>query len=454
MPLAQAEAAAAAGFAGRPGEVLDLPGADGWRLVLLGAGTPAGAPDWEAAGAAAAALPGEGPRLTIDARGLPPQAAAGLAVGACLGAWRFERYRSRRDAPEGSGPPSMLEVLVDDKDAARPAWERAAAGLRGCLLARDLTADPANHLTPRHFAARLEDLAEHGIAVDILGRKRLEALGAGALLAVGRAARHGPRLAVLRWRGSFAAPPVALIGKGICFDTGGLSIKAAAGMEAMRHDMAGAAACAGAMLALALRRSPAPVIAVLAIAENAVDGDAYRPGDVLRTLSGRTVEVVDTDAEGRLVLADALTFARRRFAPRAILGLATLTGAVVTALGHHRGGMFGNDAALMAATAAAGEAVGERLWPLPVAAAHREALESPIADLRQCVPAGRGPQPDASHAAAFLNDFAGEAPWVHLDIAGVATARPTPEGPLRPTGFGARLIDALIERHFEDPDGR
>jgi len=444
IPLSWAEAAAAARFTGMPGRVLDLPG-PARRVLLVGAGTPASALDWEQAGAAAAGGAGRAARLTLDARGLAPEAAAALAAGACLGAWRLGRHQSVRGIRLAA-----LDLLVDSPEAAAGPWERAAAAVRGCLLARELTAEPANHLTPKAFAARLERLAEHGIAVDVLGRKRLTRAGFGALLAVGRGSAHAPRLAVLRWRGSFAAPPVAFLGKGICFDTGGLSLKPAAGMEAMRHDMAGAAACAGAMLALALRRSPAPALAVLPLAENAIGAEAYRPGDVLRTLSGRTVEVMDTDAEGRLVLADALHWARTRFAPRAMLDLATLTGSVVTALGRHRAGLFGTDAALLAQVAAVGEAVGEPVWPLPIGRRHREDLDSDIADLKQCA-TGQW-LPDACHAAAFLREFAGETPWAHLDIAGVATREEGEQGPDQPTGFGARLLDALVERHFEDPD--
>jgi leucyl aminopeptidase len=197
------------------------------------------------------------------------------------------------------------------------------------------------------------------------------------------------------------------------------------------------------MLALALRRSPAPAVAVLALAENATGADAYRPGDVLRTGSGRTVEVIDTDAEGRLVLADALHYARR-FRPQAMLDLATLTGSIVTALGHHRAGLFGSDAALQSKIAAAGEAVGEPVWPMPISARHREDLRSDIADLKQCL-SGRL-LPDASHAAAFLREFAGDIPWAHLDIAGVAAAAAEPKAP---SGFGARLLDALVARDFE-----
>ncbi|WP_052388814.1 leucyl aminopeptidase family protein [Belnapia moabensis] len=439
VPAALRAAAEAAGFTGAAGQAVLLPER---AVILIGTGAARRALDWEEAGGAAAAAAGEARRFVIDARGLAPADAAALAAGACLRAWRFTRYRA-----EPQPGPRRLDLLVDDPEAVAPLWDRAAAGVRGCLLARDLAMEPGNALTTRAFAARLEALAEHGIAVDVLGRKRLAREGMGGLLAVGGGSENPPRLAVLRWRGSVAAAPVVFVGKGICFDTGGISIKGAAGMEAMKADMAGAAACVGAMLALALRRSPAPAIAVLALAENAVGAQSYRPGDVLRMGSGRTVEVIDTDAEGRLVLADALHYAQR-FKPQAVLDLATLTGAIVTALGAHRAGLFGTDAGLLAQAQAAGEAVGERLWPMPIGARHREDLASAIADLKQCASGQR--QPDACHAAAFLREFAGPAPWAHLDIAGVDDrAEATALGPRGPSGFGARLLDALVAMYFE-----
>lgn len=440
---------AAAGFTGAVGTVTLMPGEAG-AVALVGLGPAPSRPlDWEEAGGAAAAAAADTSRLVLDARGLPPEAAAALAAGACLRAWRFDRHRA--PAREEARRLAHLDLLVDAPLEVAPHWERAAAAVRGCLLARDLTAEPGNHLTPREFAARLEALAEHGLAVDVLGRKRLSKLGVGGLLAVGAGSAERPRLAVLRWRGSVAAPPIAFVGKGICFDTGGISIKRAEGMAAMRGDMAGAAACAGAMLALALRRSPAPAVAVLAIAENATGGAAYRPGDVLSMLSGRSVEVIDTDAEGRLVLADALHYARTRFRPRAMIDLGTLTGAVTTALGRHRAALYGTDQALLAQLAAAGEAVGEPLWPMPIGEGLPEALRSEIADLRQCAPAGPG-LPDSQHAAAFLREFAGaECAWAHLDIAGVAQREgDAPLGPAGPSGFGARLLDLLVERHYEE----
>lgn len=465
-PLRQGAAlpaeAALAGFTAAAQTLLDLPGLP--RRVWLGLGETPGQVTqrqlaWEQAGVCAALRLKDVEHLAVAAGDLAPLEAAWLAAGLALGAWQFDRHRSE-------APSRMLRVTlcVGHPRAAEAAWAQLSPGVEGCLWARDLVSEPANHLTTRRFAEALETLAEHGVHVDILGRKRLARAGMGALLAVGAGSATPPRLAILRWRGSIVAPPIAFIGKGLVFDTGGISIKPAKGMEAMRADMAGAASCAGAMLALAKRHAAAPAVAVLALAENAIGASSYRPSDVLRTASGRTVEVVDTDAEGRLVLADALHHAISVHAPRAVIDVATLTGAVVSALGTNRAGLFGTDAALMTQLAAVGEAVGERLWPLPIGAQHRADLASDIADLRQCVPTGQGGGqgggkvdgwagrfiPDASHAAAFLREFVGDTPWAHLDIAGVDTQEAAhPMGPAGATGFGVRLLDRLVAQHFE-----
>ena len=438
-PVPQGGPPHGSGFTGRCGEVLDL----GPRLRWLGAdgaGTP---PQWEAVGARAIAGAGPARRVALDARGLPDAVALALATGAMLRAWR--------PAPKRAAV-HRVELLLDAPEAFEPLWREAEARLEALRRARGWVAAPANRLTPSAFAAELLELRAAGLEVEVLDGAKLRRLGAGGLLAVGQGAADPPCLVLLRWPGRFAAAPVAFIGKGLCFDTGGISIKPAQGMEEMRGDMACAAACAGAMLSLARRNSPCPAVAVLALAENATGAASYRPGDVLRMAAGRTVEVIDTDAEGRLVLADALHIAASRFRPQALVSVATLTGSVVTALGHHRAGLFGNDAALGTALAAAGEAVGERLWPLPIGEAHRRDLDSPIADLRQCAPAGPL-LPDASHAAAFLREFVGRLPWAHLDIAGVARAEDDGQLAARgmPTGFGVRLLDAVVARHFEDP---
>jgi leucyl aminopeptidase len=448
-PAGVGAAVAAAGFTAAVGAVLDLPGAP--RRLLAGLGAAPGTLDAETAGAAAVLAAGAVTELALAAGELEPGLAAAVAAGIALGAWRFDALRTH-DVPVRL---KRLVVQTEHPAAAEKAFAVLKPGIAGCLFARDLTVEPANRLTTRAFAERLEALEAEGIEVTVHGRKWLKRHGFGALLAVGGGSASPPRLVVLRWPGVLPVAPVAFIGKGIVFDTGGISIKPTQGMEAMRADMAGAAACAGAMLALARRRSPAPAVAVLAIAENATGAGSYRPGDVIRTASRRTVEVIDTDAEGRLVLADAIHHAIAAFHPRAMIDLATLTGSIVTALGHHRAGIFGTDSALMAVAVAAGEAVGEPLWPMPIGTRHREDLVSDIADIRQCAPSGSGAfggrlLPDACHAAAFLREFVGERPWTHLDIAGVETAEAAHAlGPAGPTGFGARLLDRLVAMRFE-----
>jgi leucyl aminopeptidase len=438
------------GFAGEAGQAASHHGADGRRLIGAGLGRdPAPRTVREAAGRAVALAHGE-TRLALDARALPAALAAEAAVGAALRAWRYSRAPPPRDAAPEPLPPRIerLDVVVADKRQAGAVWDTLRPGVAGALYARELVTEPANRLTPMRFAARMQELEKHGIAVEVLGRKALREAGFGALLGVARGSAEPPCVVLLRWKGRLDAPPVAFVGKGITFDTGGISIKPAHGMWEMRADMAGAAACAGAMLALALRRSPAPAVAVLGLAENAIGAEAQRPGDVVRTVDGTTVEVVDTDAEGRLVLADCLAWTLRRFSPRAVIDAATLTGAIVTALGHHRAGLFSTDAALAAQVAAAGEAVDEPVWPMPLGEGYEEALKSAIADLRNCAPERM--QPDACHAATFLKRFVGAARWAHLDIAGVETrADDGPLGPRGATGFGARLLDRLVSLRFE-----
>ncbi|MFC3127012.1 leucyl aminopeptidase family protein [Pseudoroseomonas globiformis] len=391
----------------------------------------------ERAGAlAAAALPEGMPRAVLDARALAPEEAVAITAGLAL------------RAPAGF----RLDLWHGDAEALAPLWDAEWSVLQGVMLARELVAMPGNALTPKVFAHRLKRLEAHGVAVQILRRGAMKRAGFGGLLAVGQGSANPPRLVVLRWAGRIPAAPVVFVGKGITFDSGGVSLKRGA-MHEMREDMAGAAACAGAMLALALRDSPAPAAAVLALAENAIGAAACRPGDVVSTLAGYTVEVVDTDAEGRLALADALNYAVRAFRPEVVIDLATLTGAAIAALGHQRAALYGNDPVLAAALCAAGEAVGERLWPLPVTEADRRALDSDVADLRQCSPE-RG-QPDGSHAAAFLREFLGGEPlgWAHLDMAGmVGEAAKGKDAPLSiPGGFGVRLLCTLVGARFEDP---
>jgi leucyl aminopeptidase len=429
-------AAERAGFIGQAGQTCQL---EQTLLVALG-------DDAEQAGALAVARLPPVTRVAVDVAGLPAAQGAAFAAGMCQRAWRMTRLRTR-DVDPGL---ERLDLVTDHPGPLRRAWAPLEAALTGAWFARDLVVEPSNYLTPQGFIARLDTLTDAGVTLQVLEGAALRQAGLGGLLAVGGGSAHPPALVVLRWAGTIEAPPMVFIGKGITFDTGGICIKPAAGMEEMRADMAGAAACAGAMLALALRGSPAPVAAVLALAENATSEASYRPSDVLRMADGSTVEIVDTDAEGRLVLADALAWAVRHLQPAAIVDLATLTGSIVTALGGEMAGLFDNDPAFAAHVAAAGASVGEPVWRMPIGARHLADLDSLVADQRQCVP-GRG-QPDACHAAAFLSRFAGAGPWAHLDIAGMeARATAGDRHAAGPTGFGVRLLDRLVSQYCEDP---
>ncbi|GAB0116256.1 putative cytosol aminopeptidase [Acidisoma sp. 7E03] len=449
VPADHAAAAAAGGFTAALGQTLPLLGETGGPVFLLGLGDGA---QPEEAGAAAAAALWDRTRITIDGRGLPRSLSVPVALGAALRAWAPPQLRQgRRESEPGQSETLHLDLLVDDPERIGRRFRAAEAALEAVCFARWLIATPSNLLTPKVFGAQIKTLEAAGLTVEILSGRALATQGFGLLQAVGRGSVNPPQLAVLRWAGRLAEPPVCFVGKGITFDTGGISIKPADRMWEMRGDMAGAAACVGAILALARRNSPAPAVAVLALAENMVGADSYRPGDVIQGHAGLTVEIVDTDAEGRLVLADALSYAVSRFRPRAVIDLATLTYAVGVALGHEMAGVYGNDDLLAAHLAAAGVAVGERVWPMPVTPAQREQLVSDIADIKQCL---TGPLvPDASLAAAFLGRFVGETPWAHIDI-GAVDAREEAEGryPAGPTAFGVRLLDQLVAARYEDPD--
>jgi leucyl aminopeptidase len=305
-------------------------------------------------------------------------------------------------------------------------------------------------LYPESFVERAKALRSLGVEVEALDVKRMRKLGMGALLAVGQGSAHEPRLLVLRWpgrkRAGKAVAPFAFVGKGVTFDTGGIDIKPAKGMEEMKGDMAGGAVVVGLMAALAARKSPLPAVGVVPLVENMPSGHAYRPADIVRTMEGKTIEVIDTDAEGRMILVDALHYTVDRFRPRAVIDLATLTGSVIRALGHVYAGIFGNDDALAARLIAAGMVTGERLWRMPLDPAYDEHLKSDIADIRQCAP--DEDSADCVHAAQLLQRFVGDTPWAHLDIAGMEFLKKAgPTHPPGPSGFGVRLLDHFVAGH-------
>ena len=312
---------------------------------------------------------------------------------------------------------------------------------------RDLVSEPANVLYPAEFARRVKALEALGLTVEILGEAEMAELGMGSLLGVGQGSRRESQLVVIQWKGGGKAQPVAFVGKGVTFDTGGISIKPADGMEDMKWDMGGAGAVAGLMHVLAGRKAKVNAVGILGLVENMPDGNAQRPGDVVKSMSGQTIEVINTDAEGRLVLADALWYCQDRFKPKFMVDLATLTGAIIIALGNDYAGMYSNNDELAANLLSASQASGDTLWRMPLPSAYEKQFESMIADMKNV--AGR---PGGSITAALiLQKFVNGLPWAHLDIAGTAWKKPSavPTIPDGATGFGVRLLDRLVADHYE-----
>ncbi len=379
------------------------------------------------------------------------EAGARAALGARLGAYRFDAYRTKLK-PEQK--PSLNSVLValEGAAAARARYEKDAGFVDGVFLARDLVSEPPNILYPGSFANRLKDLEAHGLVVEVLDIDEMKALGMGALLGVGQGSARDSKLVVMKWNGAKKkSRPIALVGKGVTFDTGGISIKPAAGMDEMKGDMGGAAAVSGAMLALALRKAKANVVGIVGLVENMPDGNAQRPGDIVTSASGQTIEVLNTDAEGRLVLADAVWYAQEKCDAAAIVDLATLTGAIIISLGHEYAGLFSNDDEFAGALQAAGLAEGEPVWRLPLAPGYDKMIDSPNADIKNI--SGK-PAAGSITAAHFIKRFVKEGtPWAHLDIAGTAWKPMPSEDPLSPawaTGWGVRILNRLVAQRYEE----
>ncbi len=385
----------------------------------------------------------EAPRGDWDA-----DAAAEFAFGVKLRAYKFEKYKTKKAEDEAPAA-QEFRILVDDPDAARRAYVAREALGEGVALARDLVNEPPNVVYPESFAERAQELSKLGVEVEVLDDKAMAKLGMGALLAVGQGSKRGSRMVVMRWKGakSKKAAPAAIVGKGVCFDSGGISIKPAANMEDMKGDMAGAACVVGLMHALAKRKAKANVVGVIGLVENMPGGESYRPGDILKSMSGQTIEVVNTDAEGRLVLADALWWTKETVKPKFMVNLATLTGAIMVALGVENAGLFSNDDELSARLAEAGKATGETVWRMPMGPAYDKLIDSKFADMKN----SGGRHGGSITAAHFLKRFVGDTPWAHLDIAGVAMSSPATETNTSwGSGWGVRLLDRLIADHYED----
>ena len=447
------EALGTARFTGKTGQVavIVLPkGAGAKRAVLLGGGKPAArnARVFEKIGGTFVKSQGMSGFKTATLHADDAEGAASLAAGARLAAYRFDTYFTKQK-PADLPSLATLSIVSPDTKAARAAFVPLDAAIDGTYFARDLVNEPPNILYPAEFAKRLKALEALGLEVDVLGEKEMKKLGMGSLLGVGQGSVKESKMAIMRWNGGKKGEkPVALIGKGVCFDTGGISLKPGAGMENMRGDMGGAAAVSGTMVALAKRKAKANVVGLVGLVENMPDADAIRPGDILTSASGQTIEVQNTDAEGRLVLADVLWYAQTHEKPKAMVDLATLTGAIVVALGHHHAGMFTDDKAMATALAEAGETAGERVWPLPLGPEYDQLLKSKFADMRNVGGRAAG----SITAAQFLKRFVDEGmPWTHLDIAGVAwvNGEKEPTDPSWASGFGPRLLSQWIADNHE-----
>jgi leucyl aminopeptidase len=364
-----------------------------------------------------------------------------------LRGYRFDRYKTKRKEDEEKPAALKVDVGVADVARTRGAWGAKNALADSILLARDLINEPANVLYPAEFARRASALKRLGVAVDVLDVPAMKKLGMNALLGVGQGSAHDSRVVVMRWNGGKKdAAPVAFIGKGVCFDTGGISIKPAAGMEDMKGDMAGAACVVGLMQALAARKARVNAIGAIGLVENMPDGNAQRPGDIVKTMSGQTIEIINTDAEGRLVLADVLHYVNTKYKPKFMIDLATLTGAIMVALGQEYAGMFTNDDKLADRLVKAGQATGERVWRMPLGPEYDKMIDSKFADMKNT----GGRWGGSITAAQLLQRFVGKTAWAHLDIAGTALGSPqTDINKSWSAGWGVQLLDRLVEDYYD-----
>ena len=450
-------------FKGKKGQTLTLmtpPGTRLDRVVLAGLGKPADMDAKRAEGIggglyAALAKRVDGTvEVTVDALKEAKMGggdiAAHMAYGARLRSYRFDKYRTKE---KKSAKPTLkgMKFLCAEPTAARKAYGPLDKVADGVFFTRDLVSEPANVIYPATLAAEAKKLKDLGVKIDVLDEKKMKALGMGALLGVAQGSANKPYLVVMHWQGGpktgAKAKPVAFVGKGVTFDTGGISIKPSGGMEDMKWDMGGSGVVIGLMKALAGRKAKVNAVGVVGLVENMPSGTAQRPGDIVTSMSGQTIEVLNTDAEGRLVLADALHYTNDRFKPRFMVDLATLTGAIIVALGHDIAGLFSNDDKLSEQLTAAGKAEGEEVWRLPMNDAFDKMINSDAADMQNI---GQNRAAGSITAAQFLQRFVGKTPWAHLDIAGVTwVSKDRPTAPKGGTGFGVRLLDRLVRDHYE-----
>jgi len=449
-------AAAAGTFKGGAGQIIEILSpewSDAARALLVGVGKKSALNDvtWQRAGANLVKRLLTSGAKAMSIVGAPDRGvAAHVAFGARLAGYRFDIYRPNLKA-EKKPTLTTVSVVTDSAAGARSDYSPLSAKAEGIELARNLVSEPPNVLHPESYADRILELAELGLEVEVLDVPAMTKLGMGSLLGVGQGSEIGSRLVIIKWMGSKdkKAAPVALIGKGVTFDTGGISLKPGLNMQDMKGDMGGSAAVVGAMVAIAKRKAKANVVGLVGLVENMPDGKAQRPGDIVKSASGRTIEIQNTDAEGRLVLCDVLWYAQKKFNPKAMVDLATLTGAIIIALGHENAGLFSNNDDFAAKLVAAGKAEGEPVWRLPLAAGYDKQLDSEVADMKNIGAGSAGSITAAQFLQRFVDD--GRA-WAHLDIAGTAW-RPGNDNPTEPTwatGWGVRILDRLVADNYED----
>ena len=450
-------AAAAAAFKGKSGAALDILAPEGGkasRLLVIGTGKGAElkANDFlKFGGVAASKLPAGTAAMTIIAE-LPGGAmgsdqVVAVASGLRLRAYKFDRYKTKKKDGEEGGSRADIALAVSDVAAAKKASSPAGHVVDGVIIARDLVNEPPNVLYPEEFARRAGQLKKLGVKVEVLDVKAMQKLGMGALLGVGQGSARPSRTVIMRWDGGRKGEaPVAFVGKGVCFDTGGISIKPAGSMEDMKGDMGGAACVVGLMHALAARKAKVNVVGAIGLVENMPDGNAQRPGDIVTSMSGQTIEIINTDAEGRLVLADVLWYVAKKTKPKFMVDLATLTGAIMVALGTDHAGMFSNNDELADRLLAAGLESGEKVWRMPLGPEYDKLIDSQFADMKNT----GGRHGGSITAAQFLQRFVDGTPWAHLDIAGTAMGAPkTDINQSWGSGYGVRLLDRLVADHYE-----
>jgi leucyl aminopeptidase len=449
-------AAATNQFKGKSGSALDILEPEGikiQRLIVIGTGKPADLKEKDFlkfGGVLAGKLNSGSEAVTIMAElpdsAMEPSQAAAIGAGVRLRAYRFDRYKTKKKDEDG-GLRAQVSLAVDDVAATRKMFAGTGHLVDGVVLARELVNEPPNVLYPEEFARRAAQLRKLGVVVEVLDVKAMTKLGMGALLGVAQGSARPGRTVIMRWNGGKQGDaPVAFVGKGVCFDTGGISIKGAASMEDMKGDMGGAACVVGLMHALAARKARVNAVGAIGLVENMPDGNAQRPGDIVTSMSGQTIEIINTDAEGRLVLADVLWYVAKKFKPKFMVDLATLTGAIMVALGTEHAGLFCNNDELAERLLKAGLKTGERVWRMPLASEYDKLIDSQFADMKNT----GGRHGGSITAAQFLQRFVDGTPWAHLDIAGTAMGAPKTEiNQSWGSGFGVRLLERLVADNYE-----